>query len=100
MIFYDLSISPLKSPHLITHNSDNSVVEYYFQDHITSLRTGWDNIVEEDYQTTSLNLTFLWWWLADYCQTFDISHTKCQQLNVSHLVLQLSLPNPLKPGVK
>ena len=51
MIFYDHSVSPLKSPHLITCNSDNSVVEYYFQDHITSLRTGWDNIVEADYQT-------------------------------------------------
>ena len=27
-------------------------------------------------------------------------HTKSQNLNVSHLVLQLSLPNPLKFGVK
>ena len=32
-----------------------------------------------------------------------ISNIKCensQNLNDSHLVLQLSLPNPLKPGVK
>ena len=30
----------------------------------------------------------------------NISHTKYHNLNVSHLILQLSLPNPLKPGVK
>ena len=35
-----------------------------------------------------------------YRKTSSISHTKSQSLNVSHLVLQLSLPNPLKPGVK
>ena len=35
-----------------------------------------------------------------YCQTSDISHTKSQNLNVSHLVLQLSLPNSLKPVFK
>ena len=29
-----------------------------------------------------------------------ISLTKSQNLNDSHLVLQSSLPNPLKPGVK
>ena len=33
-----------------------------------------------------------------YYQTSIISHTKCQHFNVSHLILQLSLPNPLKPG--
>ena len=33
-------------------------------------------------------------------QISNISHTKSQNLNVSHLVLQLSLPNPLKPSVK
>ena len=35
-----------------------------------------------------------------YCQTSNISHTKSQNLNVSHLIWQLSLPNPLKSGVK
>ena len=35
-----------------------------------------------------------------YCQTCNIRHTKSQHLNASHLVLWLSLPNPLKPGVK
>ena len=34
------------------------------------------------------------------CQTFNTRCTKSQNLNVSRLVLQLSLPNPLKPGVK
>ena len=33
-----------------------------------------------------------------YRQTSDISHTKSQNSNVYRLVLQLSLPNPLKAG--
>ena len=37
----------------------------------------------------------------EYCrQTFNISRTKSQNSNVSRLVLLLSLPNPLKQGVK
>ena len=35
-----------------------------------------------------------------YRKISNISRTNFQNLNVSHLVLQLSLPNPLKPGVK
>ena len=35
-----------------------------------------------------------------YCQISSIRCTKLQDLNVSRLVLQLSLPNPLEPGVK
>ena len=35
-----------------------------------------------------------------YRQTSNIRRTKSQNLNVSLLVSQLSLPNPLKPGVK
>ena len=38
--------------------------------------------------------------LWTHCQTSNIRHTKSQNLDISHLVLQLSLPNPLKPGVK
>ena len=37
---------------------------------------------------------------AVYHQTSNIRHTKCQRLNVSCLLLQLSLLNPLKSGVK
>ena len=37
---------------------------------------------------------------GDYRQISNISHTNSQNLIVSRLVLQLSLPNPLKPGVK
>ena len=36
----------------------------------------------------------------EYSQTANISHIKSQNLNVSSLILQLCLPNPLKPGVK
>ena len=35
-----------------------------------------------------------------YHQISSIKHKKSKNLNVSHLVLQLSLPDPLKPGVK
>ena len=35
-----------------------------------------------------------------YCQTSITSRTKSQNLNVSLLVMKLSLPNPLMPGVK
>ena len=35
----------------------------------------------------------------DYRKTFNMSHTQSQNLNVSRLILQLSLPNPLKTGI-
>ena len=35
-----------------------------------------------------------------YEQTTILSSTKYQNLNVSGIVLQMSMPNPLKPGVK
>ena len=34
-----------------------------------------------------------------YSKISNIRHTKSQKLNDSRLVLQLPLPNPLKPGV-
>ena len=37
------------------------------------------------------------WWRH---HTSYMRHTKSQDLNVSRLVLQLPLPNPLRPGVK
>ena len=36
----------------------------------------------------------------NYRKTSSISRTKYQNLNVSCFLLQWSLPNPLKPGVK
>ena len=36
--------------------------------------------------------------ILHYRQTSYIMHTKFQNLNVSRPILQLSLPNPLKPG--
>ena len=38
--------------------------------------------------------------ITTYRKTSSICRTKYQNLNVSCLALQLSLPNPLKPGVK
>ena len=37
---------------------------------------------------------------SNYRKISNIGHTKSLNLNVSHLVLQLSFPNPMKPGVK
>ena len=37
---------------------------------------------------------------SKYCKISNIGHTKFQNLNVSRLVLELSLPNPMKPGIK
>ena len=36
----------------------------------------------------------------DYRQLYNVRRTKSQNLNVSRLVLQFPVPNPLKPGVK
>ena len=39
-------------------------------------------------------------WIYRYRQTSNIRRIKSQNLSVSRFVLRLSLPNPLKPGVK
>ena len=38
--------------------------------------------------------------IIDYCQFSNIRRTQSPSINVSRLVLRLSLPNPLKPRVK
>ena len=38
--------------------------------------------------------------MCKYRKISNIRCTKSQNCNVSHLVLQLSLPIPLKPGIK
>ena len=45
-------------------------------------------------------LTSSWELKWQYCKTSSISHTKSQNLNISCLLLQWRLPNPLKPDVK
>ena len=39
-------------------------------------------------------------WESMYRKISNIRSTKSPNLNVSRLVVQLSLPNPMKPGVK
>ena len=41
----------------------------------------------------------IYWFIHVYRQTYNMSRTKSQNLNVSSCGLQLVLPNPLKPGV-
>ena len=38
--------------------------------------------------------------IMKYSQTSNMKHTQFQNINSSRLVLQLSVPNPLKPNVK
>ena len=40
------------------------------------------------------------WTVCIYRQFSNISRTQSPNINLSRLVLQLSLPNPLKPGAK
>ena len=50
---------------------------------------------------TKMYYSDLWYDVnEDYHKVSTKRCTKSQNLNVSHLVLQLSLPNPLKPGVE
>ena len=39
-------------------------------------------------------------YIVEYRKVSNIRRTKSQNLNASRLILLLSLPNPLKPGVK
>ena len=41
-----------------------------------------------------------YWYIYTYRQASNTSGTKSLNLNISRVVLQLSLPNPLKPGFK
>ena len=50
--------------------------------------------------STCVDYTAVFCWISEYRQVSNIRHTKSQNLNVSCLVLQLSLRNLLKPGVK
>ena len=50
-------------------------------------------------QTKNISIFYGIYWQT-YRKISNIRRTKSQTLNVSRLVLQLSLPNPMKPGVK
>ena len=47
-----------------------------------------------------IQFTYAYMFHRAYRKISNISRTKSPDLNVSRLVLQLSLPNPMKPGVK
>ena len=52
-------------------------------------------------QVSCDSIWFVWIFLRQiYRKISNIRRTKSPNLNVSRLVLQLSLPNPMKPGVK
>ena len=51
------------------------------------------------YMTFTKQETF-WQFCITHCTTSSISCTKSYNLNVSRLILELSLSNPLEPGVK
>ena len=47
-----------------------------------------------------LSETMMAWFTETYRQFSNIRRTQSQNIYVSRVVLQLSLPNPLKPDVK
>ena len=59
----------------------------------------WDKVyitcIQKKYSSSPLEILN-----TEYRQTSNISQTTSQNLNVYHVVLQLSLCNILKPGVK
>ena len=55
-----------------------------------------DNMADDDLVTEGVNVSAAT--VLTYCKISNIRRTKLPQ-TVSHLVLQLSLPNPIKPGV-
>ena len=63
-------------------------------------------ISTENVKTTSISYViqnvYIWSDSTElnYRRFSNISRTQSQNINASHLVLQLYLPNPLKPGVK
>ena len=48
----------------------------------------------------SMEITLLWKLDSMYCPISNIRHTESQNLNVSHLILQLALCYILRPGDK
>ena len=57
----------------------------------------WNGLIQH-HSLTFASMKYCIWLFHKYHQTSNIRHTKSQNLNC--LVLQLSLSNPLKPGVK
>ena len=64
----------------------------------------WSIFTESHLKTTTSLQTSgtndFWYSISTYGQISNIRHTSSQTLHVSRLVLQLSLPNPLNPGIK
>ena len=48
----------------------------------------------------NVHITYNYIYGITYRKIFNISRTKYQNIYDSRLVLQLLLPNPLKPGIK
>ena len=88
-------------------NRDNSMVELYRMFHKMCTHFCWpgvDYIIIRDIHfwihVICLPIFFIYITRKNDRQTFNISGTKSQYWTVSRLVLQLSLPSPLKSDVK
>ena len=51
-------------------------------------------------ESCQLQQIMIFQWFCGYHKVSNIRRTKSQNLNDPRLILQMSLPNPLKPGVK
>ena len=93
---YDVSVMSNLQVGITTLEEDSCVI-YDKPDDITATlarqRPNWPPGEREIMEMTS-------WWYETHRQTCNTSRTISQNLNVSRLVLLLSLPNPLKPGVQ
>ena len=78
------------------------IVDWFFKvDSVTDKRST-NNVVEwwEALVPNNIRHSFYSEIKSDYRKIFNIRRTKSPNLSVSRLVLQLYLPNPMKPGVK
>ena len=85
--------------HHVWHKSCDNVICYIWCSCHIVMSVGRHCDVEIGYQYGPL---LYGWVIANvmYRKVSNIRRTKCQNLNDSRLVLQLSMPNPLKPSVK
>ena len=88
--------------HILFHLSEECKDKYWY----CGSSTGWPTYLCDmpDYQSTMHSECPVTCEICGkqvtYRKTSSTMRTKSQNLTISHLVLQLFLPNPLKPGVK
>ena len=89
----------LQPPRCSMDFSSHTEIGIYFANHLLSVQFYVWHLAHYSALESS-HSTFPCWFTFQYSQTSNTRCIKSQNSNVSRIVLQLSLPNPLKPGVK